>query len=401
MESQSKGKPHPKASVSNEDNSENQSRQDQKPTILILDDDENICQMLQDKLEALGFKSYTAHEEASALHITKTLKPEVALVDFKLEKITGIEVAHHLRKIDPDLPVIIMTAYASLELAVKAIQSDIYDFLAKPVDTTYLVRSISKASEKRRLTIENKQLIESLRVKNVDLEALNDMKTKFLSVVTHDLRTPLTSIRGYAEMLHSLTNITEEEKTRCFSSIEKSVTRMNNLINNLMDMVSIEAGKLRVEKTIIEYVSICRELQGTFKPMSEKRKVKVIWELPAKPIKLLGDSHRLVQVFTNFIANAFKHTKPGDKITVRVSIKDKEILSEIIDDGEGISKEDQNKIFEHFFQVESSVTRREGLGLGLTIAKEIILAHDGKVGVFSKGIGLGAKFWFSLPISKS
>lgn len=374
-----------------------------KYRVLIVDDDPNLCQLLKDIVEEYHFESAIAETKDAALTLMQSFNPILALVDFRLGEITGIELAQAMKKFDPDLPVILMTAYPSLDLAVKAIQSDIYDFLAKPVDNTYLLRSMNKAIEKRKLTEENRRLIEFLTKSNKELERLSIMKTKFLSIVTHDLRLPLTSIRGYSEMLTE-SGLGDDDRSRCLSAIMTSVDRMSGLISNLMDMASIEAGKLRVEKTPLDYTQICRELKETFSPISESKKIRLSWEVPTGPINVSGDSHRLVQILTNLISNSFKHTPENSEVNVKISLITREnaqpeVLTEVIDRGEGIDPVNQAKIFEQFFQVESSPTRREGLGLGLNITKEIVSAHGGQIGVFSEGLGKGSQFWFTLPLS--
>ena len=369
--------------------------------VLIVDDEVMLGQMLLDTLEAYDFKAAFAENAEPAYKLMPEFKPTVALVDYNLGTVTGFEVAKELQKMDPDLPVILMTAYPSLDLAIKAIQSDIYDFLAKPVDKAYLLRSINKAMEKRFLTEENKRLIKHLQESNASLERMNQVKSKFLSIVTHDLRVPLTSVRGYTEMLKTEAELPEDTRNKCFSAVERAVDRMNGLIANLMDLVSIEAGKLRVELTPMDYIEVCKELEETMAPTAVSKNITLGWELPPAPLKIEGDSSRLVQVLSNLISNAFKHTPEQGRITVKVSTKDGAILSEVIDTGAGIAPEDQKKIFEQFYQVESSAARRQGLGLGLSITQEIITAHKGQIGVTSEGLGKGSRFWFTIPLAKA
>ncbi len=383
----------------------------EKSRVLILDDDSSLCNMLQDIIEEYDFQTVTTETKEEAIKATREFKPHIALVDYKLGNITGIEVAHELKKIDIDLPCILMTAYPSLDLAIKAIQSDIYDFLSKPVDTTYLLRSINKALEKRLLSEENRQLIASLKESNAKLDRLSQMKSKFLSVVTHDLRTPLTSIRGYSEFLRMDENLSAEDKNRCLDSIERSSERMNYLIGSLMDMISIEAGKLRVELTDINYAAMLKELKVSLAPIVEPKKIALQWEFSETPVQIKGDYNRLLQVVTNLVSNAVKHTPEKGSIKVKCALKDgpadpnvgisgKRILTEVIDNGAGIAHEHLTRIFDQFYQVESSPTRKQGLGLGLNIAKEIIEAHHGKINVTSEGPGKGSIFYFSIPIAK-
>jgi signal transduction histidine kinase len=156
-----------------------------------------------------------------------------------------------------------------------------------------------------------------------------------------------------------------------------------------------------VEKEQIDFQTICVEIKETLSPVAENKKIDLQWELPAGNMMIMGDSSRLVQVLTNLISNAFKHTPEKGRITVRATRQDGRILMEVMDTGRGIALEDQTKIFEQFYQVESSPTRRDGLGLGLSITKEIIAAHQGEIGVSSEGLGKGSRFWFTIPLLPS
>jgi signal transduction histidine kinase len=217
--------------------------------------------------------------------------------------------------------------------------------------------------------------------------------------------------------------LSNSERVQCLVSIKRSVDRMSGLIANLLDMASIEAGKLRIDETAVDFAAICRELKDALAPTAKSRQVDVRWEVPEGPFPVLADNQRIVQVMTNLISNAFKHTPEKGKIVVKVSLKEgcqspfgiqtptmegcheegaagpeKLILTEVTDDGDGISPEDQPRIFEQFYQVETSPAKREGLGLGLSICKEIIHSHQGEIGVSSEGPGKGSRFWFTLPL---
>ncbi len=365
--------------------------------ILIVDDEAAIGEMVSDILEEYGFETRFVSEPGKALEAMDSFKPSVALVDYQLGKMTGLELTQALKAKDADLPVILMTAYPSLDLAVQSIKENIYDFISKPIDRIYLARCVAKALENRHLVEENKLLVQNLKVSNASLELANQMKSKFLSIVTHDLRTPLTAIRGFCEMLRTEQNLSKDESEKCMTMIEKSVSRMNSLVVSLMDMVSIEAGKLRIEKKTLDYLGIVRELDDTFVPISEKKEVKLTWEIPAGNLMVEGDSGRLHQVLMNLVSNALKHTPRGGRVAVTVSVNGGKIMTEVRDNGEGIAAENQLRIFHQFFQVDSSPHKREGLGLGLAIAKEIVNAHGGDIGASSPGLGQGSVFYFTLP----
>lgn len=368
-----------------------------RSTVLVVEDDAAIAMSIRQMLEHSEFDVVEARDEESAIKRTRELKPHVALVDFRLAKKDGIEVCQSLRNIDGDLHVILMTAFPSLDLAMKAMRSGIYDFLAKPIDMTYLIQSIKNALEKRTLSIENRSLITSLTKSNAELDRLNSIKTKFLTIVTHDLRSPLTAVKGYAGIMKTVVDTGDQTVRECLSGIENSVDWMNGLIANLQDMGSIEAGKLRVELVPTDFAALCREIRGRFNSIARLRHVNLQWDVLEEHLIVLGDSERLAQVLSNLIGNALKYTPKDGKVEVRVLSNGKVVLAEILDSGEGLLPEEQSKIFELFYQVETSPSRKSGLGLGLAICKEIVASHDGRIGVESKGLGKGSRFWFEIP----
>ncbi len=369
--------------------------------ILIVDDETAIGEMVCDILGEYGFETSLAETQAEAEAAMAKFRPAIALVDYQLGKVNGLDLARRLKALDPDLPVILMTAYPTLELAVKAINENIYDFISKPIDRVFLARSVAKAIENRSLIEENKRLVRNLQESNLSLERANKMKSKFLSIVTHDLRTPLTSARGFCDMLMTEPNLTEAEEKKYLSMVDTSITRMNNLVGTLMDFVSIESGKLRIDHERFDFAAILRELESTLAPNAKNKKIELSWAIAPGEIRVTGDSDRLHQVATNLISNSLKHTPEGGKVRVKVRLEGGKVVTEVEDNGEGISDADQDRIFDPFFQVESSPHKREGLGLGLAIAKEIVSAHGGEIGAKSPGPGKGSTFYFTLPISQS
>src|ERR1044071_7312185 len=173
------------------------------PWVLLVDDDENILDTAKDILEEAKYVVDTASTGAAALKLLGEKQFNVVVVDFQLPDSTGLELARKVREHNVDTCVILMTGHASLEMAVKAIQEAIYDYLIKPVDPAQLQRTIEKALEKQRLMLENKQLVEDLKQTNETIAQLDSLKSKMLTVLSHDLRTPLSSIRGYSELLKS------------------------------------------------------------------------------------------------------------------------------------------------------------------------------------------------------
>ncbi|MGQ0643965.1 MAG: ATP-binding protein [Elusimicrobiota bacterium] len=367
-----------------------------KDRVLVAEDEPHLLEwmmdMLSDDYDVEGFPN-----GAAAAAAMKEKEYHAALVDFQLGDTTGLALAREFHKVDDTLPVILMTAHASLDMAVKALQAGIYDYIIKPVDTGHLRNSLSKALAQRRLARENRALLADLTKANQSLSRLNQLQSKFLSIVTHDLRTPLTAIKGYAQVL-AMQEFPEEKKRDFAGVIAREADQLGLLINDLMDVAGLEAGKLRVEKSSQDPRALLQNVRRRMEPLARERGIVFTDGTDGAVLPpVQADGRRVEQVLTNLIGNAFKHTPSGGRVTMAAAARDGRLRVEVADTGEGIPLADLKRVFERFFQVEAHASKREGLGLGLTIAKEIIQAHGGDIGVNSDGPGKGAVFWFTLP----
>lgn len=371
-----------------------------KERILVVDDEPHLLDLIVDLLTDDGYTVDGVASGTAAIHAARQQEYHAALLDYNLGDMTGLALAKELRRLQEDLNVILMTAHASLDMAVKAIQADVYDYLIKPIDSNHLKRSLANALEKNRLSVENKRLVQTLTKANDGLERASELKSKFLSIVTHDLRTPLASIRGYAQLLQFQRGLSPEQATQFLNIIIAESDHMGDLVSDLMDVVSIEAGKLRIEKTPIVFNELLQQVASRMKPLAEQKKIVLATSLEAGDLPPLSlDRRRIDQVLTNLIGNAFKHTPAGGQVSVSGRRDGETLRLEVADTGEGIPKEALTRVFDQFFQVEAHASKKEGLGLGLTIAREIIHAHGGVIGAESEGTGRGAKFWFTLPLT--
>jgi signal transduction histidine kinase len=365
--------------------------------ILVVDDEPHLLDLLVDVISEEGYHVDGVATGTAALHIARNEEYHVALLDYQLGDMTGLALSKELRRAAPNLKVILMTAHASLDMAVKAIQADVYDYMIKPIDSNHLKRSVANALEQYRLLTENQRLVDTLQKTNRELAQLNEFKSKFFSIVTHDLRSPLTSIRGYAQLILQKPDMGPESLTQFLKIIISQSDQLGNLINDLMDVVSIQSGKLRVERALSDLGELLAAVQSRLVPLANQRKVRFEVTTDTALPPLLIDKRRIDQVLTNLIGNAFKHTPEDGRVAVRAAREGAAVRVTVSDTGEGIPPEALERVFEQFFQVESHASKKEGLGLGLTIAREIITAHNGEIGVASEGVGKGAQFWFTLP----
>ncbi|MBK8575013.1 MAG: hybrid sensor histidine kinase/response regulator [Elusimicrobia bacterium] len=367
--------------------------------ILVVDDEPHLLDLLVDVLSEDGYTVDGVATGTAAIFAARRTVYHVALLDYELGDMTGLALAKELRRTNEDINIILMTAHATLDMAVKAIQADVYDYLIKPIDSNQLKRSLDNALEKNHLTVENKRLMETLQKTNAELVRMSQQKSRFLSIVSHDLRSPLTSIRGYAQLLQLKEGVEPDQMAKFLSIIVSQSDHLAGLISDLMDIVSIEAGKLRIDKKLAVVTDILASVEARMAALAVQKKIifKTVIEgkdFPAIPI----DRKRMDQVLTNLIGNAFKHTPADQKVTVCLARTPDHFRFEVTDTGEGIPLEALPHIFEEYYQADAHISKKEGLGLGLTIAREIVHAHGGEIGAQSEGPGKGALFWFTLPL---
>jgi PAS domain S-box-containing protein len=243
---------------------------------------------------------------------------------------------------------------------------------------------------------ERKRLESELRVQYEKLKQLDDLKNEFVNAVSHDLRTPLTSILGYAEFLEDeIGGPLSEEQRQFVSQIQASTRRLETLVDDLLDFARIEAGTFRLRCAPSDMREPVHEILDSLRPQAEEAAITLRWEAPEDQLTLVMDGRRIQQVVTNLLHNAIKFTPKGGTITVRLSKDDGGVRCEVIDTGAGIAEEDIPKLFQRFSQLQRGMAKG-GTGLGLSISKSIVEAHGGHIGVKSR-LGAGSTFWFTLP----
>lgn len=369
-----------------------------KAKILVCDDDAHLRESLRDNLELEGYEVVEAPTGADALKAVVTGFFDVILMDFNLTDSTGIDVIRQIRKMNTESQILMMTAHASLDTAVKAIQESVYDFLIKPVDFAYLKRTIHKALEKLRLQQENQRLISELKRANEQLLNLSNMKSKFMSMASHDLANSLMTLQVSFEMLTGNLNVNEEQKKR-IDSISTGIGQLSRLIEDLVDWAAIESGKFRLQRAPFPMNKLIEEAVVIPQAKAASREIKMKAEIaPSLPL-ITADRKRILQVLNNLTENAIRHTPRGGQITLLAEMTDEGVRVAVRDTGEGIAAAEMNRIFESFYQGGANHVGGR-LGLGLSISREIVSGHGGKLWVESAGPGKGSTFYFTIPSSR-
>ncbi|MCX7905352.1 MAG: ATP-binding protein [Elusimicrobiales bacterium] len=371
--------------------------------VLIVDDDAHLRETLRDLLEMEGYEVFEAASGSEAMSLVASDFYHIILMDFNLTDKTGIEVIKDIRKLNKDSQILMMTAHASLDTAVKAIQESVYDFLIKPVDFNYLKNAIKRAEEKLRLEQENERLLNVLKEQNKELDRLNNMKSKFLSMASHDLSNALMTLQISFEMLASSIKSPTDDQKKKMDFINTSIQQISRLVGDLVDWASIEQGKFRLEKNYFEMDKLIDELIVGPRARASQKNIEIVTDIIKDGLRMvLADKRRISQVILNLLENAIRHTPRGGKITIRVmkSSDEDSVCVSVIDTGEGIPPQVLQNLFQSFYQPPGSKSGHGRLGLGLSISKEIVQSHGGKIWVESEGVGKGATFSFTIPFAK-
>jgi len=248
-----------------------------------------------------------------------------------------------------------------------------------------------------RLNIANKQAEKILKNENIRLQELDRMKSEFVSIVSHDLRTPLTSIMGFADtIMRKKLKLTEKQKATFIGYIREESRRLSRLISDYLDLSKIESGKFELN---LKNVNIRKVINSTVEMfLANTKKTKLKWEFgPGLPeIKL--DKDRITQVLQNLIDNAIKYSPISSTIDIIVKKELNNIIVSVNDEGQGVPDEEKNKVFDRYYRLKNEVTRKEqGTGLGLTISKAIVERHGGKIWVENNS-PVGSRFIFTVPL---
>lgn len=361
---------------------------EKKPLILVIDDEEAMRDSCSLILTKDGYRAETVASGEEGLQKIQKLHPEVALVDLKMPGISGLEVLEKIKAIDPQLIPIVITGYATVESAVEAMKKGAYDFLPKPFTPGELRIIVSRALERRRLALEAETLRREKKL----------MEDNFITMVTHQLRSPLVAIQQYFEViLAGLAGKVDKTQEEMILRARERLDGLLRLINDWLDLARIDQGKIIANLKPVSLDQIIKKQLEFLRPLAEEYGVKLELIPVNKPLLIQGDEQMLDQVFSNLITNAIKYNKPGGSVTVSITTENNSVLAAVKDTGIGIAREHLPFIFDQFYRVSRREDQKiKGTGLGLSIAKKIVEAHGGAIEVESE-LGQGSTFIVRLP----
>jgi signal transduction histidine kinase len=344
--------------------------------ILVIDDEPNIRGTLEEFLQLCGFDVDTAENGSHGLDMLGRRAYDLVVSDVRMPDVDGIAVIEWMKETCPEIPVIVISGYATVESTLHAMRLGAHDYIVKPFTLDQIRRTIDNALERRRLARKNVELEE----RNEQLREIERIKDDLLSTVSHEFRTPLTAMKGFLSLVsHGDQTNLRPDQMHALDAIRANVDRLDNMIANLLTLTE------------------CQD--GAYRPLLRPTALEIEDDAGEAPVML--DRMRFPLVLRNLLDNAFKFERePGKaEVIVRARRIGAELLLEVHDDGIGVGETLGEELFDRFTQGDMTSTREhQGAGLGLAVVREIVGAHGGAVRLVPALLG-GTSVRITLPVA--
>jgi signal transduction histidine kinase len=389
----------------------------QAALVLVVEDNAEMNRFITETL-ALDCRVATAFDGQDGLEKARILRPDLILSDVMMPEMSGDQLVRELRahsELDA-VPIIMLTAKADDELRVRMLREGAQDYLIKPFSVDELRARVgnlvavkrarevlqqelsSQSQDLEELAQECASLLKREQETRRAAEEANRLKDEFLATLSHELRTPMTSIIGWSAMLRTA-NFDETTRAQALATIERNAKAQTQIIDELLDVSRIITGNLYLDTRPVDLASVVGAAVDVMRPAIEAKTIQLRTALDTSVGLVVGDADRLRQVVWNLLSNAVKFTPEGGVVSVRLEHADSYVEIVVSDTGQGISPEFLPHVFDRFRQADSSRTRAHGgLGLGLAIVRHFVELHGGTVRAESLGAGQGATFTISLPL---
>jgi signal transduction histidine kinase len=354
------------------------------PKVMVVDDDSTLRSLIRVRLKKSGFEVIEAGDGEAAVNCFLRVAPDIVLMDANMPGMDGFEATRQLKSIPEgkQTPILMVSGLEDDESVDKAFGAGATEYITKPICWPLLVHRLENICSALQAAAN------LLQAKHAADDA-NRAKTEFLANMSHELRTPMHAILSFASMgAEKVGKATEEKLTRYFSRIEESGKRLLVMLNDLLDLSKLEAGKMIFLVEHNDLLATADQVIGEFHALARKSEITVRTESGDVLTKAWFDADRILQVVTNLISNALKFSPP--KSVVRIIFSDDHLVLEngeqvaalrltVRDEGIGIPEAELESVFEKFVQSSETNTGAGGTGLGLAICKQIVEQHKGKI----------------------
>lgn len=372
-----------------------------KPTILVVDDNPTNLQVLLESLKRTGFKILVARTGENAIQQAEYGKPDLILLDVMMPGIDGFETCRRFKTLDAfkEIPIIFMTALTDTTDKLKGFQAGGVDYVTKPLQHEEVLARVVTHLTIRRLQQESREQHLALQEQHAQLQALNASKDKFFSIISHDLRSPLSSVLvGLRLLTDPESRVSESEKEEILHDSRRTVEQLYSLLDNLLVWSRLQRGLMEYAPKQIDLQPLFERNATLFAANAEQKQIAIRQTVTA-PIFAFADSQMIDTVIRNLISNALKFTEARGAITLSACQNDQNVEITVADTGIGMDAEAVAKLFRLDVRYNQLGTAGEkGTGLGLNVCKEFAEKNGGSIAVESV-VGAGTTFRVTLPKS--
>ena len=361
-----------------------------RKSVFVIDDEEVVRMSSKRALKKTNILVETFEDGEEGLKRIEEQSPDLVLVDLKMPKMGGLEVITRVREIDPEICVIVITGFATVETAVDAMRAGAYDFLPKPFSPAELRMLVNRGLERTEL----------MRKTRLLLEEKEKMKRSFITFVSHQLQSPLAAALQYLDILRHMEDSPEKAKLQD-EWIERAANRVREMINIIRDwmtLAKIESRSLQQNRSKVLLPELIKEVFDTIRDEALARDIELKSETPENCCEIEISREGLYMVLSNLVTNAFKYSNSGGNITVNASGSDNNLILTVSDTGFGIPEELLPLIFNEYYRVKDERNKDiPGTGMGLPICKKLTTEMGGTIAVESR-LNEGTTFTLTLPL---
>jgi two-component system, sensor histidine kinase and response regulator len=365
-----------------------------KYVILIVDDIIQNLQVLGTTLMEENYEISMANNGSQALKLIEKVNPDLILLDVLMPDMNGFEVCEKIKVQEKfkDTPVIFLTAKTETEDIIQGFSKGGVDYVTKPFNKEELLVRIKThidLKESRNIIIDQ----------NKKLSALNKEKTEILGIAAHDLKNPLSNIKGLAEIIETMyDDLEKDDLIETAKKIRTSSEFMFQIISDLLDVNAIDEGKIKMNIEPFNLVDVANRTIDKYQMKAREKSINLNFDPKIEEVYVMGDVIKTIQVLDNLISNAMKFSPFNKNIWIIVNkIQDEKSMVEVKDEGPGISADDMSKLFGKFAKLTARPTNNENsTGLGLSIVKKLVENMNGNIWCESE-LGKGTSFFLSLP----
>src|SRR4030066_1357817 len=358
--------------------------------IIIIDDEEVVLDSCTQILQGRNYDVSTAPDGLQGLKLVEEIKPDLVFIDLKMPGMPGLEVLEQIHNQDNTIVTIVITGYATVDSAVEAMKKGAYDFLPKPF-TPDEFRLITKRGLERR----------NLVVETITLRREKEMlRENFAAIVSHELKSPLGAVQQNLFALSGeLAGKLSESQNAKFERMKVRIDDLIKLINSWLRVYSVDISKIKENFTVIAVPALITKALESVEPHAVRKDIRLITSIDEGICPIEGDETSLVEALVNIIGNAVKYSFAGSQVEINSTEEDGMVEIAVSDSGVGIPEEELPNVFSDFYRGSSGKSEESSHGIGLTISRKIIEAHNGTILVTSQP-SIGTTFTIRMPVKK-